>query len=196
VAVESEVERLLIPHPRQNCRSVSPGVGGVRHSWAMVSQPVRYRMPPAARAFFWVWIGGLTCVTAASGVLFGAWTAGGHGPPVLFTILWLGVLASVWYYGLVVMCIETHLWPEDGRLQFRSLLRKRETNISEVVDVDFALHGLNQRLVTIRYRRGYRRRVARLPNLESTWDLVHRIQESNPTVEVKRRAVDPWRTTP
>jgi hypothetical protein len=153
-------------------------------------------MPAAGRVFFWVWVVGLSAITLGSAALIATWTVAGHGPPVFFIVVWLIGGAWIWYYALIAGCIEATLWPEDGRLQFRSLVRERETNVADVVNVDMGLHGLNQRSVIIRYRRGYRRPAARLPNVRSTWDLVERIEASNPTVEVKRRPVDPWRATP
>ena len=146
----------------------------------MASPPVRYRMPLAYAAFFWSWLSALTVVTLFSGVLLASDVVGGSGPPVLFIVAWLIVMASVWFYGLVFVSVEARLWPDDGRLQFRSLLRSKETNVSEVVEIGWALRGLNGRLVTVRYRGG----VARMPNTKSTSELARRVQESNQSVEV------------
>ena len=152
-------------------------------------------MPAIVRALRGVWFAGLTFVTVASGVAFVSWTAGGHGPPMFFLIVWFIVATSMWYWMLAVESIEARFWPDDGRLQFRSLLRTRELNASDVIDVDMGLRGLNQRVVIFGYRHGNRRKVARLPNLKPTWTLVHAIQESNQAVVVRRLPVDIWRPT-
>jgi hypothetical protein len=158
----------------------------------MSSAPLRY----SSYLLFAVALGWVTLGTVLAGVAIASWTVEENGPPVAFLVLSLSPVAVLWYCVLFVAIIEARLWPDDGRLEFRSLLRSRKMNVADVVDVDLGLRGLNQRVVNIRYRRGgYRRPVARLSNLKSTWDLVERIHESNPSVEIKRRPVDPWRTT-
>jgi hypothetical protein len=116
-------------------------------------------------------------------------SATGNGPPVAFTVAWLGIAALVWYYVLFTGVIEVRLWSDDGRLEFRSFLRKRETNVSYVVEIDCSRWN---RGVSIRYRDGgYRRSVARLGNEKAARDLIQRIEECYATVEVKRRPLTP-----
>jgi len=154
----------------------------------MAGPPVRYRMPLGYAAFFWSWLSALTVVTVVSGVLMASEAVGGSGPPVLFIVAWLTVVTSLWCYGLVFVSVEARLWPDDGRLQFRSLLRIKETNVSEIVEIGRALRGFDRHLVTIRYRGG----VARMPNTKSTSELARRVQESNHSVEVTRFSRTPW----
>ncbi len=140
---------------------------------------------------------GLLAFTTVAAVLMVASRVAGDGPPVVFIIVVLSSFAFAWYLGLFVGVLEVRFWPDDGRLEFRSFLRARETNVSDIVGVECRQWvGPNRPAVSIRYRGGgYRRPVARLGNEKASRDLVQRIQECDPSIEIKGRPFDPWRTT-
>jgi hypothetical protein len=158
----------------------------------VVSAPMRYRMNFSASV-------ALVCLVIATfvlGAMIESWITG-DGPPAAFIALWLSITAIWWIYVLFVGVVEVRLWPDDGRLEFRSILRKRETHIADIVEIDcrWWVPGPTRAAVNIRYRGGgYRRPVARLGNEKASRDLVQRIQEWNPSLEVKGRPIDPWRS--
>src|SRR5262245_16043429 len=157
----------------------------------MPGAPLRYRMNLAAS----VSLCAMTVFTVAIGAMV-AGSATGNGPPVVLVVAWLGFFAVAWCSVLLLAIIEVRLWLDDGRLEFRSFLRKRATNVSDVVEIDCRLWTLNRGGVNIRYRRGgYRRAVARLGNEKAARALVERIEQCNPAVDIKSRPFDPWRTT-
>src|SRR5262249_48762638 len=108
------------PRPCAIGHPVSVKEGG-ESSTSKPATPVRYRSKPV---FVWtvvVWCAVITCgasIVAIAAAVDGQWA---------WLVPWAVALGWVWYCLLFRFSFEARLWPDEGRLEFRSLLHARQT---------------------------------------------------------------------
>ncbi len=140
--------------------------------------PIRYRMT-GLMPWFCLPILGLITALGFPLVVVGIATG---SPPLWFGLVWLGALGWMWFQALVGINFEVTLWPDDGRLQFRSVLRTRQAAIADLTSVAPSYGGMNPLLVTFRYRGGS----VQVPRtLDGWYDLITRVRNDNPTVQLQ-----------
>ncbi|MDP2290721.1 MAG: hypothetical protein Q8M22_05995 [Actinomycetota bacterium] len=96
---------------------------------ARASDSISYRSSASSRWFPFAILGFITAI-GLTGPLSGV--GGDGGVPPLFLTFWLLALGWTWYNLLVRISFEVTLWPDTGRLQFRSVLRRTETSMGAV----------------------------------------------------------------
>jgi hypothetical protein len=160
-------ERAFCAPRHVQARLVAADTNGMTMTPSGTALPVEYRLPPW-RA--WSFLGGLGFITAIGTLVTGT------GAPIWFAGLWLVGVAVMWWQALVFVSFQVTVWPDSGRVAFRSVLRSKETVIGAITSIK-PTFGVNPVLVTFRYRGG----TACVPRLLDGWyDLIHRVQESNP----------------
>ena len=99
---------------------------------------------------------------------------------MIFMAVWLLGLGWTWYNLLVRTAFEVRLWPDSGRLQFRSVFRRTETTIDAVSKI--ASTSINGMRVVFHHRDG---KVLVLGPFDGMSDLVFRIRQANPGVTTR-----------
>ena len=126
--------------------------------------------------FLYALLGFLTCIGFLAGHLIFV------GPEVpkasgLMGIVWLGVLAWVWFFYLRIPVTIT--WRDDGVLEFKSPIRTTEVPVADLIAIKAM--PLSWGFIKFTYTRGSLRLINQITGL---YELISAIKAANPRVEV------------
>lgn len=86
-------------------------------------------------------------------------------------------LAWLTYYHWAVISYKVTYWPETGRLEFRSLLRRKEANVREVTSI--SLTPGNFATLAFKYPGGKTRLLHAIDGIS---ELIHQLRQTNPRI--------------
>ena len=90
----------------------------------MEPAPIRYRMY-GTLPWLWLLLVVLFTFVGVPAMIVGTIVSDQPGPPIVFVLMMGFVLVWFWYVALVFVSFEVQLWPDSGRLVFRSVLKTR-----------------------------------------------------------------------
>jgi hypothetical protein len=96
-------------------------------------------------------------------------------------VVWLGFAAALFSHAAFRSIIAITL--EDDAVVFRSLFRSTRLLVSELVTIETSWWDLNRFSPVIRHRRG---KLRLLGPFDGFYELISRLKEMNPAIEVKR----------
>jgi hypothetical protein len=92
-------------------------------------------------------------------------------------IVWLGVLAWVWYvYGRIPVAIT---WRDEGVLEFKSLIRTTQVPVQEIIAIKAT--PLSWGFIKLTYHGGSLRLLTQMTGL---YELIGSVKANNPRVEI------------
>jgi hypothetical protein len=92
-------------------------------------------------------------------------------------IVWLGVLAWVWYiYGRIPLAIT---WRDEGVLEFKSLIRTTQVPVQEIIAIRAT--PLSWGFIKLTYHGGSLRLLTQMTGL---YELIGAVKANNPRVEI------------
>jgi hypothetical protein len=131
---------------------------------------------PLSTIIFTYGLLGLVSLIAVIGVFLGVGAEEGLLPQP-FLILWLVLLAGVWYfYGRIPVAIT---WRDDGVLEFKSLMGTIRVPVQEIIAVKSSL--MYWGFIKINYNGGSLRLICQMTGL---YELLGTVKAHNPQVEI------------
>lgn len=134
-----------------------------------------YRLPASLLSFIY----GLLAIMTLGGLAMLARGVGSSagGPPIWFVLVWLGLMACVWYVYLKIPYKIKLL--DDGSLEFHSLLRQLTLHPRDISAIRGVL--LSPGFIRIRHTEGTALLLGQMTGLH---ELIAHIREANPEATV------------
>lgn len=121
---------------------------------------------------------GMVSLGGVVAVFLGLQGGGGRFPAQPWLIVWLGVLAWVWYvYARIPVAIT---WRDEGVLEFKSLMRTTQVPVQEIIAIKAT--PLNWGFIKLTYNGGSLRLLTQMTGL---YELIGAVKAGNPVVEIK-----------
>ena len=120
---------------------------------------------------------GMVSLVGVIAVFLGLKGGDGRLPAQLWFIVWLGVLAWVWYvYGRIPLAIT---WRDEGVLEFKSLIKTTQVPVPEIIAIKAT--PLNWGFIKLTYHGGSLRLLTQMTGL---YELIGAVKAANPRVEI------------